>query len=80
MKKIGFYVSSALLLTACSHFSSTADKHYSQSRAGAPIAVPPPLTGSNISHFYDLPPQNRNPVVNIRPPVVKHKQQGSSQP
>ncbi|MBA2709234.1 MAG: hypothetical protein H0U57_01380 [Tatlockia sp.] len=78
MRKIGFYVSATVLLTACSHFATTADKHYLQSRSGSTIAVPSPLTGSNISHFYDLPPQNQNPVVNIRPPVVKLNQQGSS--
>lgn len=69
VKKIGFILISALLATACSHFGSSGDKQYLTSRNGARVVVPPPLTDTNLSHFYDLPPQTRNPVVNIAPPA-----------
>jgi uncharacterized lipoprotein len=70
VKKIGFFLGSALLLTACSQFASNGDKQYLQSKNGARVVVPPPMTDSNISHFYDLPPQSQNAVVGIRPPAV----------
>ncbi len=69
VKRIGFIVVSALLLAACSNFSSTGEKYYLLSRNGAVVAVPPPLTDTNISHFYDLPQQNQNAQVDITPPI-----------
>lgn len=71
MKKIGFFLGSVVFLSACSQFASNGDKQYIQAKNGAKIAVLPPLSESNISHFYDLPPQNQNSVVNIKPPVAK---------
>lgn len=68
MKKIVFFLISMLLLTACARLTGANHKRYLQSRNGAIVVVPPPLTASNISHFYDLPPQNQNPLVNIAPP------------
>ncbi|MBA3535049.1 MAG: hypothetical protein H0T84_00305 [Tatlockia sp.] len=67
MKKIGFFLGSALLLAACSQFASNGDKQYLNSKNGARVVVPPPMTDSNISRFYDLPPQNQNAGVSIRP-------------
>ena len=67
MKKISFSVL-ALLLSSCSQYASTGDKLYMQSRNGPDVSVPRPLTDSNISHFYDLPAQNKNPAVSIEPP------------
>lgn len=60
---------SALLLAACSAYTSNGEKQYLQSRNGATVVVPPPLTDSNISHFYDLPQQNQSAQVSITPPT-----------
>jgi hypothetical protein len=67
VKKIVLFLISTLLLAACSHFGGKADRQYLQSRNGTRVVVLPPLTASNISHFYDLPPQNHNPLVSIAP-------------
>lgn len=70
MKK-GFIVLLSLILGACSsHYASNGEHIYLSSRNGPGIDVPPPLTASNISHLYDLPPQNQNAVVSIVPPAV----------
>lgn len=69
MKKLGFVVLATLALSACSRYSSNGEGLYLQSRNGVQLEVPPPLTSSNISHFYDLPPQNQNARVSIAPPV-----------
>ncbi len=71
--KIGFFLISVMLLTACSQFDSNGDREYLRSRNGVRVAVPPPLTESNISHFYDLPQQNKDPKVNIAPRAAKPK-------
>ncbi|WP_133127980.1 hypothetical protein [Legionella nagasakiensis] len=69
MQKTVFIMALALLLSACaSYYSSNGEKKYLESRNGLNLVVPPPLTSANISHFYDLPPQNQNPRVNIEPP------------
>ncbi len=68
MKKNVVLLISALLLAACSAYTSNGEKQYSQSKNGATVVVPPPLTDSNISHFYDLPPQNQSAQVSITPP------------
>lgn len=78
MKKIGFLLISPLLLAACSQFASNGDKQYLQSKNGVGVVVPPPLTDSNISHFYDLPAQNQNPLVGIAPPTASKLKQESS--
>ncbi|WP_131781349.1 hypothetical protein [Legionella gresilensis] len=54
MKRIVLAMS-ILGLVACSQYASTGEKIYLQSRNGATINVPPPLTAANIGHFYDLP-------------------------
>ncbi|MCC5013965.1 MULTISPECIES: hypothetical protein [unclassified Legionella] len=69
MKKIGFLVLSIMLLTACSQYASNGEQLYLRSKNGTTVVVPPPLTDSNISHFYDLPPQNQNAQVSIAPPT-----------
>ncbi|MBA2657959.1 MAG: hypothetical protein H0U70_13395 [Tatlockia sp.] len=68
MIKFCFLLSSILLMTACSQFDSNGDKFYLKSKNGSRVVVPPPLTNANISHFYDLPLQTKDPVVNIAPP------------
>lgn len=57
------------LLTACSTMLvSNAEKQYLQNKNGPSVVVPPPLTGANMSHFYDLPPQTQDARISIRPP------------
>ena len=70
MKKLGVVVLALLALSACSsRYSSNGENLYLQSRNGVKIEVPPPLTSSNLSTFYDLPQQNQNAQVSIAPPV-----------
>lgn len=69
MKKIGFFLVSIMLLTACSQYASNGEQLYLRSKNGTTVVVPPPLTDSNISHFYDLPQQNQNAQVSIAPPA-----------
>ena len=59
-----------LLLNSCSmQYTSNGEQHYLESRNGVNLVVPPPLTTTNISHFYDLPPQNQDARVSIEPPI-----------
>jgi len=75
VKKIGFLLSLIAFLIACSQYTSNGERYYSQSKNGATVTVPPPLTDTNISHFYDLPQQNQNPQVSIAPPVKQRNSQ-----
>lgn len=68
-KNVILLLISALLLAACSTYTSNGEKHYLQSRNGAKLVVPPPLTDANMSHFYDLPQQSQNAQVSIVPPA-----------
>lgn len=68
VNRIVFLVVFGLFLTSCSYVSN-GEKYYMQARNGAPLVIPAPLSSSNISHFYDLPPQNGNATVSIAPPV-----------
>ncbi|KTD12205.1 hypothetical protein [Legionella jamestowniensis] len=68
MKKFGFIILSVLVLSACSNYASNGEALYLRSKNGQKLVVPPPLTDNNISHFYDLPAQNQNAMVNIAPP------------
>lgn len=68
MKKIILVVGGIVLLSACSRYATTGEKIYPYSRNGANLIVPPPLTDSNISHFYDLPAQQGAAQVSITPP------------
>ncbi|KTD80515.1 hypothetical protein [Legionella waltersii] len=70
MRNLLLIVLSAVLLTGCnSRYSSSGENLYLQSRNGAKLVVPPPLTSSNLSNFYDLPPQDEPAKVSIAPPV-----------
>jgi uncharacterized lipoprotein len=70
VKKFAVVVLAILALSACSsRYSSSGEDLYLQSRNGAKLVVPPPLTRVNISDFYDLPPQNQSARVSIAPPV-----------
>lgn len=68
----GFIIvlSSCLLLGCSGQYASNGESMYLSSRNGPGLVVPPPLTASNISHFYDLPPQNQNAMVSIVPPAA----------
>lgn len=61
-----------LSLTACNRYASNGEILYLRSHNGVPLEVPPPLTSSNLSNFYDLPPQTHNPRVSIIPPPPIH--------
>ncbi|AWN73368.1 hypothetical protein LEAN103870_15610 [Legionella anisa] len=69
MKKLGFIVFFVLLFSGCSRYASNGEHLYLSSRNGPQLDVPPPLTRTNISSFYDLPQQNQNAQVSIAPPV-----------
>jgi uncharacterized lipoprotein len=69
VKKLSFIVLVILALSACSNrYASNGENLYLQSRNGERIDVPSPLTNTNISNFYDLPPQNESAAVSIAPP------------
>ena len=71
MKNIAVLVGLAWLVVACSSVNLIqGDQRYFKSRNGPGVVVPPPLTESNISHFYDLPPQPQDAAVSILPPKV----------
>jgi len=59
-----------LLAGGCGgQYTSNGEQHYMQSKNGRDPVIPPPLSGANISHFYDLPSQNQNAKVSIIPPT-----------
>ncbi len=64
---------STLGLVACSQYASTGEKMYLQSRNGASINVPSPLTAANIGHFYDLPTPASTFNMNVEPPTAMAK-------
>ncbi len=68
VKKLSCMVLCSLFVMSCSKYSSNGENLYLQSQNGLKIEVPPPLTSSNISSFYDLPAQTQNAKVNIEPP------------
>lgn len=69
MKKLSCVVLAGLALSACSsRYSSNGEGLYLQSHNGEKLEIPHPLTSSNISNFYDLPPQNQDARVSLAPP------------
>ncbi len=70
MKRLGFICVVMGLLSACgTNYMSNGEKRYVHSRNGVDLVVPSPLTAGNISHFYDLPAQQKDPTVNIGVPT-----------
>ena len=68
IKNVGLMLLS-VLLTACHiKYTSNGENQYLKSRNGVDIVVPPPLTPNDMSHFYDLPPQQQNAQITIEPP------------
>ncbi len=57
-----------LNLVACSSYVGSGEQRYLASKNGPIVVVPAPLTGANLSHFYDLPAQKQATQVNIAPP------------
>lgn len=68
MKKIVVIGLSILACGCSSRYASNGEHLYLNSRSGATLVVPPPLTEANISHFYDLPRQDQKAEVDIVPP------------
>lgn len=69
MKKLIGVLGFLGLLTGCSGKYATNDKQqYLESRNGAPLVVPEPLTRSNLSGFYELPTPEGERKVSIVPP------------
>lgn len=72
MKKISCIILTAGWLTACSsYYTSNGEKQYLESRNGERLLIPPPLTDSNISHFYDLPNPEGSTNVSVAPPEAQ---------
>ncbi len=69
VKKLCCLALGLLALVSCSKYSSNGESLYLQSRNGQKVEVPPPLTSSSISNFYDLPEQTQNAKVNVEPPI-----------
>lgn len=69
MQKIISFIFLCTLLSGCGSLKSDAENEYLKSRNGHDLVVPNNLSEQNISHFYDLPPQNQNPRVSIKPPT-----------
>ena len=63
----------ALFLVSCSaNFGGQGEKLYLRSKNGPGVVVQPPLTDTNISHFYDLPvQQNKHPKASVVPPPIE---------
>lgn len=68
MKKLVILVLSSLLMACSAQYTSNGEQHYLRSKNGLNLVIPPPLTSANISHFYDLPPQNQNADIGVAPP------------
>lgn len=69
VNKFCLLILSCFVVNGCSKYASNAESVYLQSRNAAVVDVPPPLTGSNIGHFYDLPEQKQQASVSIEPPL-----------
>lgn len=70
MKKIGLMIGLLLLLCGCvDEYASNGEQKYTYSHNGVVPTVPPPLTASNLSHFYDLPAQQQDAKISVEPPA-----------
>jgi uncharacterized lipoprotein len=69
MKKLGVLIFVVVVLSGCSRYASNGENLYLSSRNGPILDVPPPLTKTNISSFYDLPQQNQDARASIAPPA-----------
>ena len=68
MKQMIIGAAAIFLLASCTaQYTSNGEQHYLQSKNGPTLVVPKPLTSANLSNFYDLPPQNQDARVDIKP-------------
>ena len=71
LKKIGLLFSLVSCLAACSsRYDNSGEQRYLASKNGATLVVPSPLTTTNLGYFYNLPPQNQDARISIKPPSV----------
>lgn len=68
MKKNGLILVAVMTLLGCSRYATNGESVYLKSHNGVKLEVPPPLTRSNLSDFYVLPPQNQDARVTIERP------------
>ncbi len=69
MKKLVWIIISCCLVGCSSKYATNDKQQYLESRNGAPLVVPPPLTRSNLSGFYELPePDAGQRKVSVVPP------------
>ena len=68
--KAGLLVLGVVSLCGCNTpFTSNEKDQYLESKNAPDLVVKPPLTTSNLSGFYTLPPAPEHPEVEILPPV-----------
>lgn len=68
--KVGLLVLGVVSLSACNTpFASNEKDQYLESKNAPDLVIKPPLTTSNLSGFYILPPAPEHPEVEILPPV-----------
>lgn len=68
--KYGLLVLGVFYLASCSTpFASNDKDQYLESKNAPDLVVSPPLTKSNLSGFYNLPPAPEHPEIKILPPV-----------
>lgn len=70
MKKLKIIILLFPILAGChAQYTTNGEQQYLKSRNGIGLVVPPPLSTTNMSHFYDLPPQDQDSHVSIKPEV-----------
>lgn len=70
-KTVGLLISFVACLGGCSSsFDNSGEQRYLSSKNGVTLEVPAPLTTTNLGYFYNLPPQNQDARVSIKPPTV----------
>jgi len=68
--KAGILVLGVVALCGCNTpFASNDRDQYLESKNAPDLVVSPPLTTSNLSGFYTLPPAPEHPKVDVLPPV-----------
>ena len=71
VRKIGFWLMCLLCLASCAtKYASNDRQQYLSSRNGVHLEVPPPLTNTNMSGFYELPTPEGAKKVSVAPPRV----------
>ena len=68
--KVGLLVLGVVVLSGCNTpFASNEKDQYLESKNAPDLVVAPPLTTSNLSGFYKLPPAPEHPELDVLPPV-----------